>query len=61
MLGGHTNILEWKLEAIRPRKFKLLVAMQRYAKFTKEEMENTEFSLRAYPDMQIAYLDEEPP
>ena len=35
--------------------------MQRYAKFNKEERENTEFLLRAYPDLQIAYLDEEPP
>lgn len=43
------------------RKFKLVVSMQRYSKFKKEEMENAEFLLRAYPDLQIAYLDEEPP
>jgi len=34
--------------------------MQRYSKFNKEEQENAEFLLRAYPDLQIAYLDEEP-
>ena len=33
--------------------------MQRFAKFNKEEQENAEFLLRAYPDLQIAYLDEE--
>ena len=34
--------------------------MQRYSKFNKEEQENAEFLLRAYPDLQIAYLEEEP-
>jgi 1,3-beta-glucan synthase len=43
------------------RKFKIVVSMQRYSKFKKEEMENAEFLLRAYPDLQIAYLDEEAP
>ncbi|CCO26182.1 1,3-beta-glucan synthase [Rhizoctonia solani AG-1 IB] len=42
------------------RKFKFVVSMQRYSKFNKEEQENAEFLLRAYPDLQIAYLDEEP-
>ncbi|KAJ7598236.1 1,3-beta-glucan synthase [Mycena floridula] len=45
----------------RPCKFKFVVSMQRYSKFNKEEHENAEFLLRAYPDLQIAYLDEEPP
>ncbi|KIM94327.1 hypothetical protein OIDMADRAFT_172631 [Oidiodendron maius Zn] len=53
--------LERELEHMARRKFKLVVSMQRYAKFNKEEMENTEFLLRAYPDLQIAYLDEEAP
>lgn len=43
------------------RKFKFVVSMQRYSKFNKEEQENAEFLLRAYPDLQIAYLEEEPP
>ena len=34
--------------------------MQRYTKFNREEQENAEFLLRAYPDLQIAYLEEEP-
>lgn len=61
MFGGNTDKLERELERMARRKFKLVVSMQRYAKFKKEEMENTEFLLRAYPDLQIAYLDEEPP
>ncbi|POS83510.1 putative 1 [Erysiphe pulchra] len=61
MYGGNSDKLERELERMARRKFKLVVSMQRYAKFKKEEMENTEFLLRAYPDLQIAYLDEEAP
>jgi 1,3-beta-glucan synthase len=61
MFGGNTDKLERELERMARRKFKLVVSMQRYSKFKKEEMENAEFLLRAYPDLQIAYLDEEPP
>ncbi|RDW94034.1 1,3-beta-glucan synthase [Aspergillus mulundensis] len=61
MFGGNSEKLEHELERMARRKFKICVSMQRYAKFTKEERENTEFLLRAYPDLQIAYLDEEPP
>ncbi|KAH7029328.1 beta-1,3-glucan synthase catalytic subunit [Microdochium trichocladiopsis] len=61
MFGGNSDKLERELERMARRKFKLVVSMQRYAKFKKDEMENAEFLLRAYPDLQIAYLDEEPP
>jgi len=61
MFGGNSDKLERELERMARRKFKLVVSMQRFAKFKKEEMENAEFLLRAYPDLQIAYLDEEPP
>lgn len=61
MFGGNSDKLERELERMARRKFKIIVSMQRYAKFSKEERENTEFLLRAYPDLQIAYLDEEPP
>lgn len=61
MFGGNSDKLERELERMARRKFKICVSMQRYAKFKKEEMENAEFLLRAYPDLQIAYLDEEPP
>ncbi|QPG93883.1 hypothetical protein C2857_003311 [Epichloe festucae Fl1] len=61
MFGGNSDKLERELERMARRKFKIVVSMQRYSKFNKEEMENAEFLLRAYPDLQIAYLDEEPP
>ncbi|KAJ5976166.1 1-3-beta-glucan synthase component FKS1 [Penicillium waksmanii] len=60
MFGGNSEKLERELERMARRKFRICVSMQRYAKFNKDERENTEFLLRAYPDLQIAYLDEEP-
>ncbi|KAG1782391.1 glycosyl transferase [Suillus placidus] len=59
--GGNTDKLECELERMARRKFKFMVSMQRHSKFNKEEHENAEFLLRAYPDLQIAYLDEETP
>lgn len=58
--GGDPEGLELALEKMARRKFRFLVLMQRMAKFKDDEMENAEFLLRAYPDLQIAYLDEEP-
>ncbi|KAF9011974.1 1,3-beta-glucan synthase [Cyathus striatus] len=60
LFGGNTDKLERELERMARRKFKFVVSMQRYSKFNKEEQENAEFLLRAYPDLQIAYLEEEP-
>ena len=53
--------LEAELERMARRKFKLVVSMQRYSKFNEEERENAEFLLRAYPGVQIAYLEEQEP
>src|SRR5260370_30566179 len=61
LFGGNTDKLERELERMARRKFKFVVSMQRYSKFNKEEAENAEFLLRAYPDLQIAYLEEEAP
>ncbi|KAF8798014.1 1,3-beta-glucan synthase [Phlegmacium glaucopus] len=58
--GSNTERLERELERMARRKFKVTISMQRFSKFNKEEQENAEFLLRAYPDLQIAYLDEEP-
>ncbi|CAI5755655.1 unnamed protein product [Candida verbasci] len=41
------------------RKFRIITSMQRMKYFNSEEKENTEFLLRAYPELQICYLDEE--
>ncbi|OCB90135.1 glucan synthase [Sanghuangporus baumii] len=60
LFGGNTDKLERELERMARRKFKFVVSMQRYSKFNAQERENAEFLLRAYPDLQIAYLDEEP-
>jgi 1,3-beta-glucan synthase len=60
LFGGNTDKLERELERMARRKFKFVVSMQRYSKFNPAERENAEFLLRAYPDLQIAYLDEEP-
>ncbi|KAF9205277.1 1,3-beta-D-glucan synthase [Haplosporangium sp. Z 27] len=58
--GGNGDRLERELERLSEQKFKFLVSMQRFTKFNKEEAENAEFLLRAYPQLQIAYLDERP-
>ncbi|KAI9268813.1 1,3-beta-glucan synthase component-domain-containing protein, partial [Sporodiniella umbellata] len=50
---------ENKLDDIANEKFRYLVAMQRYAKFNEEEAANCEFLLTEYPNLQIAYIDEE--
>ncbi|KAJ1920292.1 1,3-beta-D-glucan synthase [Mycoemilia scoparia] len=62
MFGGNgSERLEIELDRMANRKFKFLVAMQRYLKFNKEEREASDFLLRTYPDLQIAYLEEVPP
>lgn len=53
---------EKRLNAINDmslRKFKLVISMQRFTHFSDDERENTAFLLRAYSDLQIAYIDEE--
>lgn len=41
------------------RKFRIIASMQRYKKFTADEKESTEYLMRAYPELQIAYIDED--
>ena len=60
LFGGNTDRLERELERMARRKFKFVVSVQRHSKFNKEEHENAKFSLRAYPDLPMAYLEEEP-
>lgn len=40
------------------RKYRLLVSMQRLAQFDNEEKESTEYLLRAYPELQISYIED---
>ncbi|KAJ3333211.1 1,3-beta-D-glucan synthase [Blyttiomyces sp. JEL0837] len=48
------------LDHLACQKFTLVVAMQRYTRFDKEEMENVELLLRFYPSVKIAYVEELP-
>lgn len=41
------------------RKFRMVVSMQRLSSFTQDEKDNKELLLRAYPELQICYLEEE--
>lgn len=41
------------------RKFRIVVSMQKLKHFDNDEKENKEFLLRAYPELQICYLDHE--
>ncbi|KAI8323129.1 family 48 glycosyltransferase [Martensiomyces pterosporus] len=58
--GNGSERLEEELERMARRKFKFVVAMQRFLKFNKDEREASDFLLRTYPDLQIAYLEEVP-
>ncbi|KAH3685666.1 hypothetical protein WICPIJ_003350 [Wickerhamomyces pijperi] len=41
------------------RKFRMVVSMQRMNEFTADEQSNRDLILRAYPELQICYLEEE--
>ncbi|KAI5963564.1 GSL2 [Candida pseudojiufengensis] len=58
IFGGDNEKLE-QAAIMAHRKFRIITSMQRMKYFTAEEKENTEFLLRAYPELQICYLDEE--
>ncbi|SJM84076.1 probable 1,3-beta-glucan synthase component FKS3 [Zygosaccharomyces bailii] len=59
LYGDNVEALENALSNMANRKFRMLVAMQRYTKFNKDEREATELLLKAYPTMCISYLWEE--
>ncbi|KAI0244064.1 1,3-beta-D-glucan synthase [Massospora cicadina] len=58
-LGGNPEALEEEIDRMSRRKFNFLISMQRYKSFNQEERENVEFLLKTYPDLQVAYLDEQ--
>lgn len=53
------DALENGLDVMANRKFRMLVAMQRYTKFNQDEREATELLLKLYPNMFISFLVEE--
>ncbi|XBW36981.1 hypothetical protein QEN19_002561 [Hanseniaspora menglaensis] len=58
IFGYDKTGLEIELESMANKKFKMIVAMQRYSKFNEEQIQDTEFLLKTYPYMAISYLDE---
>ncbi|ORX87725.1 glucan synthase [Basidiobolus meristosporus CBS 931.73] len=58
--GGFNEGLDQAIEQMARRKFKFVVSMQRFTKFSKEERENVDFLFNSYPELQVAYLDEVP-
>ena len=53
-----STMSETELQGMANRKFKFIIAMQRYTSFNAEEKESVEYILKAYPDLQIAYLEQ---
>ncbi|CCE61633.1 hypothetical protein TPHA_0A05590 [Tetrapisispora phaffii CBS 4417] len=58
--SNNQESLDFELEQMATRKFRMVIAMQRYAKFTEYEKESTEILLKAFPNMYISYLEEIP-
>ncbi|KAL7317809.1 1,3-beta-D-glucan synthase [Mucor circinelloides] len=61
-MSSHTisdSAADAELEQMARRKFRFVVAMQRYTSFNAEEKESVDYILKAYPDLQIAYLEQE--
>ncbi|KAI8074154.1 1,3-beta-glucan synthase component-domain-containing protein [Gongronella butleri] len=50
---------EAQLDRLAYHKFRFLVAMQRYSRFTDEENDNCEYLLSEFPHLEIAYIEEE--
>ena len=56
LYDGDAEGLESNLNNMASRKFRMLVAMQRYASFSGEELRDVELLLRTYPQIHISYL-----
>lgn len=51
--------IEEELNQFAHRKFRLLISMQRYQHFNEEELKNASLLFGIYPQIQVAYLEEE--
>lgn len=56
MYAENIDGLEAELETMARRKFKMVVAMQRYVDFNSNEREAVEFILKVFPSISISYL-----
>lgn len=59
VLNDDFGVLETTLESLSQRKFRLIVAMQRYTEFSADELNDTEVLLQTFPDLHISYLKSE--
>ncbi|KAG0656639.1 1,3-beta-glucan synthase component fks3 [Monosporozyma unispora] len=59
LYGNNPAALQIDLDSMSNRKFRMLVAMQRYSNFKKEERESVDILLQTYPNVYISYLLEE--
>ncbi|KAJ3085337.1 1,3-beta-D-glucan synthase, partial [Quaeritorhiza haematococci] len=57
--GSDEVALDREIDRVVNSKFCFVVAMQRFASFSKEEREDVDLLLRIYPSLQIAYLIQE--
>ncbi|CDK27738.1 unnamed protein product [Kuraishia capsulata CBS 1993] len=60
-LSSFDNSESKKLEVasvMAQRKFRMVVSLQRMSEFTPDQQDNREFIMRAFPELQIAYLEE---
>lgn len=59
MYADNIDGLENELELMARRKFKMVVAMQRYAEFNQSEREAVDFIFKVFPSISISYLTKE--
>lgn len=59
MYADNIDGLESELESMARRKFKMVVAMQRYTDFNQSEREAVDFILKVFPSISISYLIKE--
>ena len=59
MYADNIDGLENELECMARRKFKMVVAMQRYTEFNALEREAVEFIFKVFPTISISYLVKE--
>lgn len=57
LYGDNVPLLENDIESMSNRKFKMIVAMQRYLNFDENEREGVELLLKAFPYLCISFLE----
>ncbi|EGV59997.1 1,3-beta-glucan synthase component Fks3 [Yamadazyma tenuis] len=55
----YPELVKDELHRFAERKFRLLISLQKYQKFSVEEKENVKYLVEAFPNIKIAYIEEE--